>query len=72
MCVNISNIFYQVNAIARPLNNQHLMVNLIYTFFTVLSLILYKLSYYKRDLNFIFYAYAIVAVRTIIRLFDFE
>ena len=48
------------------------MVNLIYTFFTVLSLILYKLSYYKRDLNFIFYAYAIVAVRTIIRLFDFE
>ena len=72
LLMNFSNILYQYNAITKPYSERHMLVNIIYSVFTVISLSLYWVAYCKKKTQYITPAFLIVAFRNILRLFDFE
>jgi hypothetical protein len=61
-----------VKAISDPLSTSHLVVNIIYSICTVSSLIFYIMFHYTNKNRYYFPSFAIVAVRNVIRMNDFE
>ena len=72
LLINFTNVIYQFGAIVKPHSETHLVVNIAYTAMTMTSILLYLLSYYKKNTVYIFPAFAIVAVRNVIRMIDLE
>ena len=48
LAINFSNILYQIKALANPLSDLHMKVNIIYSLCTFLSLSTYLMSWYNK------------------------
>ena len=72
LCLNFINLFLQFGVFKSPKTDQLKLMNIIYFCCTMVSLLLYLIAYCKNKTSLIFAAYAIVALKTSVRLMDFE
>ena len=72
--LNISNLYFQVEALINPATPEHFKINAIYTVSTVIGLILtYASTKFRRQSgNLLFVVYMMLIPRQIIRILDLE
>ena len=72
LLMNAINILTQIMSFKDPKSTEHLNITLIYSFLNAISLIFYFIAYYKKRTQYVPLAFAFVAIRACLRIYDFE